>query len=122
MKSRATARFKAELVENLALGFEQCRVKIPNDVNLIAELQAFEATQLPSGMMRYAAPARECMTTWLCRSCWPIPACSPKSPAPKPGAAGINRQTPARQIHGQDHRQSPRAAKRDWSALPTYEA
>jgi hypothetical protein len=48
---------KAEGIEALALGFEQGRIKIPNDPILIGELQAFEATQLPSGRMQYAAPA-----------------------------------------------------------------
>ena len=48
---------KARAIEALALAFEQGTITIPNDTTLIGELQAFEATALPSGMMRYAAPA-----------------------------------------------------------------
>ena len=48
---------KAAIIERLALAFEQGTITIPNDAVLIGELQAFEATALPSGMMRYAAPA-----------------------------------------------------------------
>jgi hypothetical protein len=52
-----TSVSKAEGVEALALGFERGRIKIPDDPALIGELQAFEATQLPSGRMQYAAPS-----------------------------------------------------------------
>jgi len=47
---------KAEAVDALALAFEKGEIQIPNDPALIGELQAFEATRLPSGMLRYAAP------------------------------------------------------------------
>jgi hypothetical protein len=38
------------------LAFERDQIRIPNDPVLLGELQAFEATRLQSGMMRYAAP------------------------------------------------------------------
>jgi len=47
---------KAEAVDALALAFERREIKIINEPSLIAELQAFESTRLPSGMLRYAAP------------------------------------------------------------------
>ena len=47
---------KAVAVDALALAFERGEIKIPNDAGLIGELQAFEATTLPSGLQRYAAP------------------------------------------------------------------
>ncbi len=47
---------KARIVDDLALSFERGRIRIPDDPILIGELQAFEATSLPSGLMRYAAP------------------------------------------------------------------
>ena len=47
---------KAEAVDALALASEKGEIQIPNDPALIGELQAFEATRLPSGMLRYAAP------------------------------------------------------------------
>ncbi len=47
---------KAEVIEALALAFEQGTIAILNDPVLLGELQAFAAEQLPSGMLRYAAP------------------------------------------------------------------
>jgi phage terminase large subunit-like protein len=47
---------KKEAVEALALAFERGDIRIPDRPILINELQAFEATRLPSGMLRYAAP------------------------------------------------------------------
>jgi hypothetical protein len=47
---------KAAAIESLALAFERGEIRIPNDANLIGELQAFAAKPLPSGMMRYCAP------------------------------------------------------------------
>jgi hypothetical protein len=46
---------KAAIIESLALAFERGTITIPNDPVLIGELQTFEARQLPSGLMRYAA-------------------------------------------------------------------
>ena len=51
-----TNRSKQELIEALMLALEQGKIKILNDPVLIAELQAFEATRLPGGGLRYAAP------------------------------------------------------------------
>jgi phage FluMu gp28-like protein len=48
---------KAAIVEGLALAIECGQLRIPPDPVLLAELQAFRAEPLPSGMMRYAAPA-----------------------------------------------------------------
>lgn len=47
---------KAQVVDGLALAFEQQSVKLLNDPIGIAELEAFEATRLPSGLTRYSAP------------------------------------------------------------------
>jgi hypothetical protein len=48
---------KAEIIEALALAFEQQSIGILNDPVLLGELQAFAAEQLPGGMLRYSAPA-----------------------------------------------------------------
>lgn len=48
---------KAVAIDSLALAFEQADIKIVNEPVLIAELEAFEPTQLPSGKVRYAAPS-----------------------------------------------------------------
>lgn len=47
---------KADLVESLAMGFEQGHITILNDKTTISELEAFESTRLPGGEVRYAAP------------------------------------------------------------------
>lgn len=47
---------KADIIENLAAAFEQGNIRILNDAQLIAELQAYEVSRLPSGMVRYSAP------------------------------------------------------------------
>lgn len=48
---------KAAAIEALALAFEKREIAILNDDILIGELQAFEMTRTPSGMVKYAAPA-----------------------------------------------------------------
>jgi len=48
---------KAEIIEALALAFEQQSISILNDPVLLGELQAFAAEQLPGGMLRYSAPS-----------------------------------------------------------------
>ena len=48
---------KSAAVQALALAFERGAITIPNDPVLIGELQAFEGKALPSGLIRYAAPA-----------------------------------------------------------------
>jgi len=52
-----TSATKAAIIQELALAFERGSVTIPNDPVLIGELQAFEGKLLPSGLIRYAAPA-----------------------------------------------------------------
>ena len=47
---------KAQVIEALALGFEQGAFQIIPDPVLIAELQAYELERLPSGLIRYGAP------------------------------------------------------------------
>lgn len=47
---------KAEVINGLALAFDQQEIRILPQPELINELQAFEMTQLPAGGWRYAAP------------------------------------------------------------------
>ena len=47
---------KAEIIEALALAFEQSSIAILNEPVLLGEIQAFAAEQLPGGLLRYAAP------------------------------------------------------------------
>lgn len=51
-----TNQTKAAAIDGLALAFEQGAIKILPDPILIAELQAFTAERLPSGLLRYGAP------------------------------------------------------------------
>ena len=51
-----TNSIKTNLVEGLALAFEQGQIEILNDPVLVGELQAYESERLPSGMTRYSAP------------------------------------------------------------------
>lgn len=48
---------KAEIIQKLALAFEQDSITILNDKILINELQAYEMERLPSGLIRYNAPS-----------------------------------------------------------------
>lgn len=48
---------KQTIIDALALAFEQRAIRIPDDDALIEELQAYETERLPSGMLRYSAPA-----------------------------------------------------------------
>lgn len=47
---------KATIIENLAAAFERGEITILADPLLVAELQAFEMSRLPSGQVRYSAP------------------------------------------------------------------
>lgn len=47
---------KQNIIEGLMLGLEQGKLKILDDPVLMGELQSFEATRLPGGGIRYAAP------------------------------------------------------------------
>lgn len=51
-----TNAIKTNLVEGLAIAFEQGQIEILNDPVLIGELQAYESERLPSGLVRYSAP------------------------------------------------------------------
>lgn len=47
---------KAEAIDSLSLALEKGDLKIIDHSTLIAELQAYEAERLPSGMLRYSSP------------------------------------------------------------------
>lgn len=47
---------KTAIIDALALAFEQGSISILPDPVVLAELQAYEATRLPSGRFRYSAP------------------------------------------------------------------
>lgn len=51
-----TAASKQEIINALALAFEQGDISIPDDTVLVGELQAFTLERLPSGNFRYTAP------------------------------------------------------------------
>lgn len=53
---QTTNASKANIIDALSLAFEQNDIRILNEPVLISELQAYEATRLPSGMLRYSAP------------------------------------------------------------------
>lgn len=48
---------KGQLVDALALTLEKREIELLNHPALVAELEAFECETLPSGLIRYAAPA-----------------------------------------------------------------
>ena len=47
---------KAQAIDALSLAFEREELRILDEKALVAELQAYEMTRLPSGMLRYSAP------------------------------------------------------------------
>jgi len=51
-----TNAIKTNLIEALALAFEQGQIQILNDPVLVGELLAYESERLPSGLTRYSAP------------------------------------------------------------------
>lgn len=51
-----TSQSKAELIQALAVAFEQREIQIPDDPVLIAELESYRAERLPSGRWRFGAP------------------------------------------------------------------
>lgn len=53
-----TNQSKADAIQRLALAIERGEITLLNNETQIAELQALEATRLPSGSFRYAAPGR----------------------------------------------------------------
>lgn len=52
-----TNETKSEIIEALVLSIETRAISYPNDATLVAELQAYEMERLPSGRIRYGAPA-----------------------------------------------------------------
>lgn len=48
---------KAEIIQRLIMDFENGRIGIPNDPDLISELEGFEQEQTSTGLMKYGAPA-----------------------------------------------------------------
>lgn len=48
---------KQHLIDGLALALEQGRLALPDSPLLLAELEAFGMERLPSGLLRYGAPA-----------------------------------------------------------------
>ena len=52
-----TAASKAQIINALALAFEQQDIGIPDDPTLLGELQAYTMERLPSGNFRYSAPS-----------------------------------------------------------------
>jgi hypothetical protein len=52
-----TAKSKGELIDKLALAFEQKVIGIPDDKILLAELSAFQAERTPAGNVKYGAPS-----------------------------------------------------------------
>jgi hypothetical protein len=48
---------KARIIEDLALAFENNTLAILDDPALTGELMAYEASRLPSGLLRYSAPS-----------------------------------------------------------------
>lgn len=54
---QTTNQSKQNIMVALQLAFERGEIRIPDDPVLIAELEAYEATRLPSGRWRYEAPA-----------------------------------------------------------------
>ena len=53
---QTTNASKAEIIEKLAVAFEQQAISIPNYPPLISELMAFDQERLSSGAIRYSAP------------------------------------------------------------------
>jgi hypothetical protein len=53
---QTTNASKAQIIDALALAFEQGKIKIIDDQVLVSELMAYESERLPSGLLRYGAP------------------------------------------------------------------
>lgn len=54
-----TAISKRQLVESLAIACDEAILTLPDEPELLNEMEAFEMTQLPSGNVRYAAPENQ---------------------------------------------------------------
>jgi hypothetical protein len=53
---QTTNASKANAIEALALAFERAEIRIIDDPVLLDELQSYEMSRLPGGMIRYSAP------------------------------------------------------------------
>jgi hypothetical protein len=56
---QTTALSKGNAIMDLALAFEQCSIRIPNNEALVRELSLYDHERLPSGTIRYGAPDGE---------------------------------------------------------------
>jgi hypothetical protein len=54
---RTTSQSKQQIINSLALAFEQKDIGIPDDPILVGELQAYSMEKLPGGTFRYSAPS-----------------------------------------------------------------
>lgn len=52
----ATNATKAQVIQDLALAFEQGSIRVLPDETQLGELRAYQAERLPSGLLRYTAP------------------------------------------------------------------
>jgi hypothetical protein len=53
---QTTNSSKAQIIDALALAFEQNKIRVLDNQQMIAELMAYESERLPSGLLRYGAP------------------------------------------------------------------
>jgi len=51
-----THQSKSQVIDDLALAFEQDMIRILNDPVLVNELEAYEYHRTPSGLLSYGAP------------------------------------------------------------------
>jgi hypothetical protein len=53
---QTTNATKAQIIDGLALAFEQSTISIINDLVMVSEIMAYQSERLPSGLLRYGAP------------------------------------------------------------------
>jgi hypothetical protein len=53
---QTTNATKAQIIDGLALAFEQSTISIINDPVMVSEIMAYQSERLPSGLLRYGAP------------------------------------------------------------------
>ena len=63
---------KLEIISALQLAFEQEKIKILNEPQIISEMMAYQAERLPSGLLRYGAPEgmHDDIVMALCLAWW----------------------------------------------------
>lgn len=92
---QTTNATKAEVIEALALAIETRDICFPPIPQLVAELQAYELDRLPSGLVRYGAPAGmhdDCVIALaLAWAAAGKPMGSPAVGGQRPGVAAIGR-------------------------------